>query len=78
MQDLEKLDQDKQRLLMEGVAPRAISGYLSTSVADPDSDPQDPYVLVLLDPDPESIRTRYGSFYNQAKLARRTLIPTVL
>jgi hypothetical protein len=30
---------------MEGVAPRAISGYLSTSVGDPD--PQDPHAFGL-------------------------------
>jgi hypothetical protein len=42
MQDLEKLDQDKQRLLMEGVAPRAISGFLSSSSAEPEPRAEEP------------------------------------
>ncbi len=39
------------------------------SVADPDPDPSDPYVFGP----PGS-----GSFYNQAKIVRKTLIPTAL
>jgi hypothetical protein len=39
-------------------------------------------ILSLLDPDPESQRhgscSGSGSFYHQAKIERKTLIPTVL
>ena len=49
------------------------------SDADPDSDP-DPYVF--WPPGSGSISTRYGSgsgsFYHQAKIVRKPLIPTVL
>jgi hypothetical protein len=34
-------------------------------------------ILGLLDPDP-LVRHGSGSFYNQAKIVRKTLIPTVL
>jgi hypothetical protein len=55
----------------------------STSVADPNPDPLDPYVLGLLDPSVSgSIIQRYGSgsgsFYHQAKIVRKTLIPIAL
>jgi hypothetical protein len=50
--------------------------YLLISVADPE--PHDPYVFGP--PGSGSISTRYGSgsFYNQAKIVRKTIIPTVL
>ncbi len=44
------------------------------SVADPN--PADPYVFGL--PGSGSISQRYGSFYHQAKIVRKTLIPTAL
>jgi hypothetical protein len=48
----------------------------ATSVPDPD--PPDPHVFGP--PGSGSISQRYGSesFYQQAKIARKTLIPTVL
>jgi hypothetical protein len=52
--------------------------YLCSSVADPD--PSDPYVFGP--PGSGSISQRYGSgsrsFYHQAKIVRKTLIPTAL
>jgi hypothetical protein len=54
------------------------SGFLSifASVPDPDPDPTEPHVFGP----PESISQRHGSgsFYHQAKIVRKTLIPTVL
>jgi hypothetical protein len=49
-----------------------------TSVADPAPDPQN--TCVFGPPGSGSISTRYGSgsFYNQAKIVRKTLIPAVL
>jgi hypothetical protein len=45
-------------------------------------DPQDPYVFGPPGSGSRSISTRYesgsGSFYNQAKIVRKTLIPNVL
>ncbi len=56
------------------------TGSYKTSVGDPD--PQDPYYmfLCLLDPDPDPIvrGTDSGSFYHQANIERKALIPTVL
>jgi hypothetical protein len=54
---------------------------LGTSVADPD--PSDPYGLGLLDPDPDPLVRGMdpapdGSFYDQAKIVRKTWIPTAL
>jgi hypothetical protein len=50
-----------------------------TSVPDPDPDPPDPHVFGP--PGSGSISQRYrsgsGFFYNQAKIVRKTLIPTV-
>ena len=40
---------------------------VTTSVRDPDPDPEDPHVF-----------GPPGSFYQQAKIVRKTLIPTVL
>ncbi len=57
---------------------------LLTSVADPDPnpDPSDPSVFGPPGSGSGSISQRYGSrsgsFYNQAKIVRKTLIPTVL
>jgi hypothetical protein len=53
-----------------------IKEILKTSVADPE--PQDPYVFEP--PGSGSSSTEYGSgsFYNQAKIVRKTLIPTIL
>jgi hypothetical protein len=50
--------------------------YLNYTVADPDPNP-DPYVYGP--PGSGSISHRYGSgfFYHQAKIVRKTLIPTV-
>jgi hypothetical protein len=54
------------------------------SVADPDPspDPKNPYVFGPSGSASGSISQRYGSesgsFYHQAKLVRKTLIPTVL
>ncbi len=42
-------------------------------VRDTDPHPENPHVLGLPDPDP-----LVRSFYNQAKIVRKTLIPTVL
>jgi hypothetical protein len=51
---------------------------LSSSVAEPNPDPSDPYVFGP----PGSISQRYGSgagsFYLQEKIVGKTLIPTVL
>jgi hypothetical protein len=53
--------------------------YVTTSVADPDPNPSDPYVF--WPPGSGSICQRYGfrsgSFYHQAKIVRKTLIPTI-
>jgi hypothetical protein len=45
------------------------------SVPDPD-----PMFLVLLDPDPDQLGRGmdYGSFYHEANIVGKTLIPTVL
>jgi hypothetical protein len=57
---------------------------LSSSVADPDSDPDpsDPYVFGPPGSGTESITQRYGSgsgsFYHQAKVVRKILIPIAL
>jgi hypothetical protein len=50
----------------------------NTSVPDPD--PPDPHVFGPPGPGSESIRQRYGSgsFYQQAEIVRKTLIPSVL
>ncbi len=55
------------------------------SVADPDPnedpDPSDPYVFGPPGSESGSISQRHagsGSFYHQAKVVRKTLIPTVL
>ncbi len=49
---------------------------------DPDPDPSDPYFFGPPGSESESISQRYGSgsgtFYHQAKIERKTLIPTVL
>ncbi len=45
---------------------------LKSSVADPEPSDQIRMILGLLDPDPDP------SFYHEAKLVRKTLIPTVL
>ncbi len=60
------------------VAAAKASPAVIVSVADPD--PEDPYVFGLPGSGSRSISTRYGSgsFYNQAKIVRKTLIPTVL
>ncbi len=62
------------RILSKSVL--VLAWAVRSSVAD--QDPQDPYVFGL--PGSGSISTRYGfgSFYNQAKRVRKTLIPTVL
>ncbi len=52
-----------------------------SSVADPKPHPQGPYVFGPPGSGSGSISTRYhgsGSFYNQAKIVKKTLIPTVL
>ncbi len=51
---------------------------LESSVADPD--PYDPYVFGPPGSASGSISQKYGSgsFYHQAKIARKTLLPTVL
>jgi hypothetical protein len=53
--------------------------YVTTSVADPDSNPSDPYVFGRLGSG--SIFQRYGSrsgyFYHQANIVRKTLIPSI-
>jgi hypothetical protein len=48
------------------------------SVADPDTDPSD--LCVFGPPESRSISQMYGSgsFYQQAKIVRKTFIPTVL
>ncbi len=50
----------------------------TSSVPDPNPDPPDPHVFGP----PGSFSHRYGSrsgsFYHQAKIVRKTLIPTVL
>ncbi len=48
--------------------------WVSVGDPDPNPDPSDPYVLGLLDPDP-FVR---GMDPDQAKIVRKTLIPTVL
>ncbi len=50
---------------------------VATSVFSSVADPQDLYVLGDPGSGPGSISKRYGSFYNQAKIVRKTLIPTV-
>ncbi len=54
----------------------------SYSVADPNPDPSDLYVFGPLGSGSRSISQRHGSgsgsFYHQAKIVRKTLIPTVL
>ncbi len=71
-----------ERISQAGCQPMFDAGCtyfckFSPSVADPD--PQDPYVFGP--PGSGSIRAMYGSgsrsFYNQAKILRRTLTPTV-
>ncbi len=55
--------------------------YLSScSVADPNPDPLDPYEFGSPGSASGSISQRYvsGSFYHQAKIVRKTLIPIVL
>jgi hypothetical protein len=53
---------------------------LLTSVADSNPDPSDPYVFGPPGSGSGSICQRHGSgsFYHQAKIVRKTLIPTVL
>jgi hypothetical protein len=53
---------------------------LFSSVADSNLDPSDPYVFRLPGSGSGSISQRYGSgsFYHQAKIVRKTLIPTAL
>ncbi len=53
---------------------------LYSSVADPDPDLSDPYFLGLRDLDTDPLVKRYGSgsFFHQAKIVKKTLIPTVL
>jgi hypothetical protein len=67
--------------------------FKSGSVPDPNPDPPDPRAFGLPDPDPpdpcvfwpprsgstsQRYESRSGSFYHQAKIVRKTLIPTVL
>jgi hypothetical protein len=49
------------------------------SVAEPDPDPSDPYVIGPPGSGPGSTNQRYGSgsFYHYAKIVRKILIPTV-
>ena len=57
---------------------------ISVPEQDPHPDSKDPYVFGPPGSGSRSISTRYGSgfgsgsFYNQAKIVRKTLIPTVL
>ncbi len=44
----------KQKLTFKKI-PEPVLVYNKSSVADPDSDPSDPYVLGLLDPDPDTL-----------------------
>jgi hypothetical protein len=59
-----------------------MGGYQHASVADPDPNPDDPYVFRPPRSGSGSISQRYGSrsgsFYHQAKIVRKTLIPTAL
>ncbi len=61
----------KGERLLKGRGERLLKGstYVEDSVADPDPDPRDPHVFGP----PGS-----GSFYHQAKIERKTLIPTIL
>jgi hypothetical protein len=68
------------------VGPLLILSISLSKVADPDPDPPDPHVFGP--PGSGSISQRYGSrsgsgsgsgpFYHHAKIARKTLIPTIL
>jgi hypothetical protein len=53
--------------------------YCTVSFSNKQIEDPDPF-LGLLDPDPDPLRKRYGSgsFYHQAKIVRKTLIPTAL
>jgi hypothetical protein len=63
--------------MADGTPPHVI-GHLENSVADPD--PRDPYVFGPRGSRSGTFGTRNGSgsIYNQAKIVRKTLIPTVL
>ena len=66
------------------LGPERKSHYVGTSVPDPEPnpDPPDPNVFGPPGAGSGSISQRYGSgsrsFYRQAKIVRKTLIPTVL
>ncbi len=61
-----------------GHSELAKAAVVKSSVADPEPDPEELYVFGH--PGSGSISSRYGSgsFYNQAKIVRKTLISTVL
>jgi hypothetical protein len=56
---------------------RSLLKIVFTDVADLDPDPLDPYVLGLLDPDPDLLvrgtGSGSGSFYHQSKNGNKTL-----
>jgi hypothetical protein len=79
---LSRLDPESQGVADPDISQDSVACFLvniiyvqvTSSVMDPDPD------LVFGPPGSESISQRYGpgSFYHQAKIVRKTLIPTVL
>jgi hypothetical protein len=69
-----------QEILKKQTRSKRMHRAMKTSVADPDLDPSDTYVFRHSGFGSRSICQRYGSgsFYHQAKIVRKTLIPTVL
>ncbi len=69
---------DRDRVFLGQVPPR-ITGIKVSLIESSGADP-DPYVLGPPGSGSGFISTRYGSgsFYNQAEIVRKTLIPTVL
>ncbi len=61
--------------MADGTPPHVI-GHLEKSVVD--QDPQDPFVFGPRRSGSISTRYGYGLIYNQAKIVRKTLIPTIL
>ncbi len=59
---------------------KAKKGLAIISIVDPDQDPPDPHIFGT--PGSGSTSQRYGSgsgsFYQHAKIVRKTLIPTIL